>query len=113
MRKLFPMLAVAALFLGVTFAAVAADDKEQTITGSATCAKCALKETKECQNVVLVKDGDKETKYYMSMKNKVAKDSHAKSGFCKSEKKVKVVGVVSDKDGKKFIEPSKITVVEE
>jgi hypothetical protein len=113
MRKLFPMLAVAGLFVCATFTVVAADDKEKTITGGATCAKCALKETKDCQNVVLVKEGDKETKYYMSMKNAVAKENHGKGGFCKSEKKVKVVGVVSEKDGKMFIEPTAITVVEE
>ena len=113
MHKLFPMLAVAGLFLGATFTAVAADDKEKTITGDATCAKCALKETKTCQNVVLVKSGDKVTKYYMSNENAVAKENHAKAGFCKSENKVKVVGVVSEKDGKMFIAPTAITVVKE
>ncbi|MDB5349606.1 MAG: hypothetical protein JWN86_853 [Planctomycetota bacterium] len=111
MRKILPMLAVCGLFLGASLSVLAADEK--TITGSATCAKCALKEAKACQNVVIVKDGDKEVKYYMSMKNKVASDNHAKAGFCKSEKKVKVTGEVSEKDGKKFIDPKKIEVVEE
>ena len=113
MRKLFPMLAVCGLFLVASLSVLAADDKEKTITGDATCAKCALKETKACQNVVVVKEGDKKVNYYMSMKNAVAKDNHSKAGFCKSEKKVKVTGVVSEKDGKKFIAPTKIEVVEE
>ena len=112
MRKLFPLLAVAALFLGASLSALAADDKAKTITGDATCAKCALKEAKECQNVVLVKDGDKEVKYYMDMTNKVAKDNHAKAGFCKGGKTVKVTGTVTEKDGKKFIAPTAIKVVE-
>lgn len=118
MRKLFPMFAVVGLFMGASLTVLAVDDKEEkTITGDATCAKCSLKESKECQNVVKVKDGDKETLYYMDMKNKVAKANHAKAGFCKSEKKVKVTGVVTEKevDGKKkhFIAPTKIEVVED
>ncbi len=109
MRKIIPMFAAAALCMVALFTARAADEK--TITGDATCAKCALSETKSCQNVVLVKDGDKEVKYYMEQ-NKLAKDSHGKMGFCKSEKTVKVTGEVTEKDGKKIITPSKIEVVE-
>jgi len=112
MRKLFPMLAVCALFLGASLSVLAADDEEKTITGDATCAKCALKEAKSCQNVVVVKEGDKKVNYYMK-KGKVADDNHAKAGFCKSEKKVKVTGVVTEKDGKKMIDAKKIEVVEE
>lgn len=110
MRKLFPILAVAGLFLGLTVTVLAAEEK--TITGDATCAKCALKEAKSCQNVVVVKEGDKEVKYYMNMKNKVASENHKKGGFCESNKKVKVTGDVTEKDGKKMIEPKTIEVVE-
>ena len=112
MRKLFPMLAVCGLFLGASLTTLAADDKEKTITGDATCAKCSLKEAKSCQNVVTVKEDGKDVKYYMDMKNAVAKDNHSKAGFCKSDKKVKVTGTVTEKDGKKFIEPTKIETVE-
>lgn len=113
MRKMFPMLAVFGLVLAsATMTVMAADDKEKTISGDATCAKCALKETKACQNVVLVKADGKEVKYYMDMTNKVAKENHAKGGFCQSDKKVKVVGVVAEKDGKMLITPTSITVVE-
>ena len=110
MRKLFPMLAVCGLFLGASLSVLAAEEK--TITGQATCAKCALKESKSCQNVVTVTEDGKKVNYYMK-KNKVADDNHAKAGFCKSEKKVKVTGDVTEKDGKKFIDAKKIEVVEE
>ena len=110
MRKLFPMLAVCGLFLGASLSVLAAEEK--TITGQATCAKCALKEAKSCQNVVTVTEGDKKVNYYMK-KSKVADENHAKSGFCKSEKKVKVTGDVTEKDGKKIIDAKKIEVVED
>ena len=58
-----------------------------------------------------VKEGDKTVNYYMDMTNPVAKANHAKGGFCQSDKKVKVTGEVSEKDGKKFIAPTKIEVV--
>ena len=110
MRKLFPMLAVCGLFLGASLTVLAAEDK--TITGEAKCAKCALSEAKACQNVVVVKEGDKSVNYYMDANNAVAKANHAKAGFCKGDKKVKVTGEVTEKDGKKFITPTAITVVE-
>ncbi len=113
MRKFFPILAVLGLFLGATATVLAATAEEKTISGDATCAKCSLKEAKTCQNVVLVKEGDKEVKFYMDMTNKLAKDNHAKAGFCQSDKKVKVTGEVTEKDGKKFIAPTKIEVVED
>ncbi len=109
MRKLFPMLAVAGLCLGASLVVLAADEK--TITGDAVCAKCKLAEADACQNVVVVKDGDKETKYYMDPDNKVAKEAHKSAGFCSSSKKVKVTGTTSEKDGKMMIEPTKIEVV--
>ena len=56
MRKVFPILAVCGLFVAASLSVLAAEEK--TITGDATCAKCALKEAKSCQNVVTVKEGD-------------------------------------------------------
>jgi acyl-CoA reductase-like NAD-dependent aldehyde dehydrogenase len=113
MRKLIPMLAVAVLSAGFTLVVKAAEEK--TIEGMAQCAKCALKETKQCQNVVVVEEDGKDVKYYL-VHNDVAKKAHGKS-FCQAAKddgpKVKVTGDVSEKDGKKLIEPTKIEVVEE
>lgn len=116
MRKLLPMLTVAMMAIGVTFVARAADDEEKTIEGMAQCAKCALKEEKECQNVVIVKKDDKETKYYL-VKNDIAKKAHSSAGFCGAKAnegpKVKVVGKVEEKDGKMLLTATSIEPVDE
>jgi hypothetical protein len=107
------MLAVAILLTGFTLVVKAADEK--TIEGMAQCAKCALKETEKCQDVVVVTDGDKEIKYYLVMEGE-AKEKHGKI-FCQAPKDagptVKVTGEVEDKDGKKTMTASKIEVVED
>ena len=59
MRKLLMLAAVGVLFSGVS-ALMAADDKKVTVTGDGMCAKCALKETKTCQNVVIEEQGRQE-----------------------------------------------------
>ena len=113
MSKLFSLMAAGILFSGIGFA-VAADDEEKTITGDAVCAKCALKETKECQNAVKVKEDDKEVTYYLE--GEESKKAHSKLGICSAKKdapiKVKVTGTVSEKDGKKVMEVSKMEKAE-
>jgi hypothetical protein len=115
MRKLLPLLTVAMMAIGVTLVA-RADDEEKTIEGMAQCVKCALKEEKECGNVVVVKKDDKETKYYL-VRNDVAKKAHQSAGFCSAKPgegpKVKVVGTVEEKDGKMLVTATKIEAVEE
>lgn len=116
MRKLIPVLAVAVAFCGLSLLAGAADDKEKVkLEGMAQCAKCALKETKECQNVVVVTKDGKETKVYMVM-NDVAKEAHQSAGFCSAKKgsgpTVKVEGTWEDKE-KNLLLPEKIEKVEE
>jgi hypothetical protein len=106
-----------ALGLGVIVAlgltAVAADkddkkaDKEVTLKGMLTCGKCDLKEAKDCANVLKVTekvDGkDKDVIYWLKDEGKDEK-YHA----CQKAKKASVTGIVStDKDGKKWITPSK------
>jgi aerobic-type carbon monoxide dehydrogenase small subunit (CoxS/CutS family) len=86
--------------------------EEKTIKGDTGCAKCTLKETKECQNVLTVDENGKEVNYYMDMKNKVAKENHQKGGFCQGGKVAKVTGTIKEEGGKKWIEPTKIEVVE-
>lgn len=107
MRKLFPLLAVAAI-LSVVSLAVAAEEK--TWTGDAVCAKCALKETKTCQNALMVKEDGKAVTYYLE--GEASKKAHQKLGICTASKdapiKVKVTGKAVEKDGKKVIEVSKI-----
>ena len=111
MRKLFPLLAVTALFSSVALAAAV---EEKTVKGDAVCAKCALKEQPKCQNVVMVKEGDKTVNYYLT--GAVSNKAHQGLGICTASKddpiKVEVTGTVSEKDGKKEIEVTKIDEVE-
>jgi hypothetical protein len=110
MRKLLPLLAIAVLFTGISLVA-AADKKDVTLTGEALCAKCALKEEKTCQSVVIVKEDGKEVKYYLE-RNDVAKKTHGALGICPATKeatiKVKVMGDVVEKDGKKILTATKV-----
>jgi hypothetical protein len=103
MRKLLMLAAAGVLFSGLTLVNAQDKGKKVTISGEGMCAKCALKETKSCQNAVIVtKDGKKET-YYM-VQNAVAKKAHQRDGFCMATKddpiKVKVTGTVEKKDDK-------------
>jgi hypothetical protein len=108
MRKLIPMLAVTAVFSFVSLAIAAA---EKTWTGDAVCAKCALAETKSCQNTLTVDEGGTKTTYYL-VHNAVSKKAHGSLGVCTAKKdapiKLKVTGTEGEKDGKKTIEPTKI-----
>jgi hypothetical protein len=103
MRKLLLLAAAGVLFSGLALVKADDADKKVTITGEGMCAKCALKETKTCQNAVIVtKDGKKET-YYLVHEG-VSKKSHQGMGFCMATKddpiKVKVTGTVEKKDDK-------------
>src|SRR6516165_5353849 len=105
MRKLVPLLSVAFLFsLTLVWAA-----EEKTITGDGQCAKCSLKETKSCQNAVVVDEGGSKVTYYLKH-NAVSKKFH--KNVCTETKKVKATGTVTEQDGKKVLDPTKIEVVE-
>jgi hypothetical protein len=104
MRKTLAKVALA-LAVMVGFAAVAAAE-ETTFTGKIMCAKCTLKkaDATKCQDVLVVKSGDKTAEYYVE-KNAVAeKFGHV----CGGEKAAVVTGAVSEKDGKAWIAPSKM-----
>ena len=73
------------------------------------CAKCALKETDSCQNVIEAEEHGKKVTYYLA-KNDISKDFH--SNICKESKKVKATGTVAEVDGKKELTATKIEVVE-
>ena len=86
----------------------AAEDKEKkTLEGTLTCTKCALKETKACGHALLVKEGDKEVKYYLT--DKGGKEPYHKH-CCQEDVPAKVTGKVSEKDGKKIIEDPKVEI---
>ena len=96
---------VAILALAVS---VRADDKdkEQTLKGTITCAKCDLKvegQTK-CATVIKVEKDGKDVVYYFDSKGH--KDYH--QDVCRTPKKGTVTGTVSEKEGKKFIKVSKV-----
>lgn len=114
MRKLLPMLSVAVLFAAAGLFVQAEEGKKVDIKGMAQCAKCALKEAKSCQDVVVVKEGDKEIKYYL-VHDAVAKKAHGPH-FCQAPKgagpTVKVVGICEEKDGKLTVTASKIDAVD-
>jgi hypothetical protein len=82
-----------------------ADDKEVTLKGDITCAKCDLKLVKDkCATVVKVKEGDKDVVYYFD--EAAHKKYHSK--VCTESKEGSVTGKVSEKDGKKIITVSKV-----
>jgi hypothetical protein len=84
-----------------------AEDKEVTLKGKMTCAKCSLKQTEKCQNALIVTEDGKEVTYLLA-DNEVSKAAH--EGVCKTTKEdVSVTGVVSEADGKKIITPTKIS----
>ena len=96
------ILSVAAVAMAVP--AFAADE---TFKGELVCAKCFLNkpDAKECQDVLLVKDGGKTTEYYIT-KNKVAQES---GEACTQKLPAVVIGTVTDTDGRKWLTASKIT----
>ena len=100
MRKLYSLLAVTVICSGVVLAADAI-----TVTGEGKCAKCALKESDKCQNVIEVEEGGKTTTYYLAP-NKVAKDYH--KNVCTTTTKTTATGEVETKDGKKVLTATKI-----
>jgi len=102
-----------ALGLAVLFALVLgaqADDKkeskEKVLKGTVTCAKCDLKidGQAKCHTVVQVKEDDKDVIYWFDVDG--SKKFH--NPICKEAKKGSVTGVVSEKDGKKWIKVSKV-----
>jgi len=104
MKTIMKLSLALALVVGLVAAATAAD--QVTVTGKVMCAKCTLKkaDAKECQNVLVVKDGDKTAEYYVEKNEVATKFGHV----CGGEKPAVVTGAVSEKDGKKWIAPSKM-----
>jgi hypothetical protein len=109
MKRLFSVgLAVAAVCL-VLFArsGLRSGEKEPvTLKGTIMCAHCELKEQAKCQTVIQVKEDGKEVTYYFQ-------DHGSKEGYhdpvCGGGRKEgAVTGTVSEKDGKKWITPSKV-----
>lgn len=84
--------------------------KEVTITGEGKCAKCILKETKECQNAIETTEHGKKVTYYLA-DNDASKNFH--EDLCKEAKKVTATGTVKEVDGKKELTVSKIELAKD
>ena len=105
------LLSIAFLSFATLLAASAADkadtaDKKVKLKGTATCAKCSLKLTDKCQNVIQA-DG----KTYYVVDNDTSKSLHEQ--ICKATKKVKASGTVKEVDGKLQFTAQKLTVAKE
>ncbi len=103
-RNISISLVLVAMFAMVNF--VRADDASVTLKGTMTCAKCGLKMADKCQSVLQVKDGDTTTLYYIADSD-ASKGSHEKVCTAAVDN-VTITGTVADKDGKKWITPTKI-----
>ena len=111
MKKL-AVLTVALLAVALLGGVLAEEKgKEVTVEGTVMCAMCTLKEGdwKECQNVIQVKKGEETVSLYI-VKNDVAEEF---GHVCTGSKDATVTGTVSEKDGRKWITPSKMTPDEE
>jgi hypothetical protein len=95
-----------ALALVLSLAAGATAGDETTLTGTVMCAKCALKkpDASKCQNVLVVETGGQNTEYYIETNAVAEKFGHV----CQNVKPAVVTGTVSEKDGKKWIAPSRM-----
>ena len=109
MRSLFVTSLALVVALTVAVALRAEEKKEVTLKGQVMCASCELKEGKKCQTVVRVKDGDQEVTYYF--KDRGAKESYHNPVCGGGRQDATVTGVVAEKDGKKWITPSKVEYV--
>ena len=90
---------------GMAFAGEAVG-KTVTLKGTLECSKCALHETAECGNVLMVKEGTKNVEYYL-VDNELSKSDH--QYVCTSPQEgVTVTGTVAFKDGKEWLTATKI-----
>ncbi len=97
------------LMLALAVPAFARDSKEVTITGEGKCAKCALKESDKCQNVIQVNESGSTVNYYLTA-NDVSKKFH--ENLCQESKKVTATGTVKEVKGKKEFTATKIVLAQ-
>jgi hypothetical protein len=100
-------LALAVVLLAATAAFAADAAAPVTLSGKIACGHCTLKleGLKDCQDVLVVTGADGKASYYYVVKNDVAK----KFGHqCKGEKAATVTGTVTEKDGKHWIDATKM-----
>lgn len=109
MRKKLLITASALALSLVTASSAFAADKTVTISGEGKCAKCALKETDKCQNVIQAKEDGKTVTYYI-VKNDVADKFH--KNVCQGAKKVTAKGTVKEVNGKRELTATELKTAE-
>jgi len=107
--QIFTVLGLLVVTIMWQLAALGAD-KERTIIGEGQCAKCALHETKSCQNAITVLENGKKVTYYLT-ENQISKDFH--DNLCKSTAKVRATGTVNESQGKLELTPTKIELIKD
>jgi hypothetical protein len=82
--------------------------KEVTLKGTILCAKCALKEkgVTKCQTAIKVQEGGKDVVYYLD--DKGTKEEYHEEVCGGATKEGTVKGAVYEKEGKKYVKPSKV-----
>ncbi len=103
MKQLACLLILAFLVTGTV---VAGEGEAVTLEGKVLCAKCVLEEEgrDKCQNVLVVEDGGEPMHYYLTA-------TEANKGFgdvCMKNPAVRVTGTVSEKDGRTWLDATKI-----
>jgi hypothetical protein len=84
----------------------AQDKKEVTLKGEIACAKCTFHQADKCGTAISVKEGGKDVVYLLLDKGM---QEPYYEGLCGGDKKPgTVTGVVTTKDGKKYVKPSKV-----
>ena len=104
-RRLAMLVVMSFCALGISAAHAKGPDKEVSLSGEMVCGHCTLKETKECQNVLKVTEGAKETKYYLK-ENEVAKGAHG--SVCEGPAKATVKGTVQVQGKKNLLTAKEI-----
>jgi hypothetical protein len=99
-RVLSALFVVGLLLALVGSPAVAKDDKEETLKGTITCAKCDLKLATKCHTVIKV--GDKV--YWFDEES--SKKNH--KTICTEAKEGTVVGTVKKEGDKLIVTPTKV-----
>ena len=99
-RVLSALFVVGLLLALVGSPAVAKEDKEETLKGTITCAKCDLKMAEKCHTVIKV--GDKVYWFDDASQKKYHKQ------FCTEAKEGTVVGTVKKEGAKMIVTPSKV-----
>lgn len=104
LRNLFVAVVAVAL---VSFAGAEDKPEAKTLEGKLVCTKCELKETKACGHCLLVKEKDKEVKYYLD--DKGGKEPYH-GAVCQEPKDAKVTGKVTKKDDKLTVTGAKVEI---